>query len=231
MKLYSAPLSPYSARVRASLYYKGLVVEMIKPSSIGGIASPTFRSITPIGKIPVLELDDGSIIAESDTIVEYLEDTKPTPSLRPANYELRARARMLSRIVELYVWGVIINLLPMMPISLHEAPIRHDEKLISANMPQLLLALDNVEHFLAKEGPYAVSADLSTADTTLASFVPFVHAVERYLDQKGLIEDRPILSGLVKRYPQTPVLHRVFGEVSNAMQERRAEVSARFGAG
>src|SRR5262245_30384606 len=126
MKLYTSPLSPYSARVRASLYYKGIAVEMIKPSSIGGMAWPAFRALTLIGKIPVLVLDDGSTIVESDTIVEYLEDSVPTPPLRPADSALRARARMVSRIVELYVMSAVAGLSPMMPISLHHAPVARD---------------------------------------------------------------------------------------------------------
>jgi glutathione S-transferase len=229
MKLYTSPLSPYSARVRASIYFKGLTVEMIKPSSIGGLASPAFRAISPIGKIPVLVLDDGTILVESDAIVEYLEDTVPTPSLRPHDPRLRAQARMLSRLVELYVMGAVMGLLPMMPVSLHHAPVPRDHKRVDAHLPQLVKALDNVEHYLSKEGSFCVGNQLTTADAALASFVPYVHAVERYLGEEGLIERHRLLSGRVKRFGETPVLQRVFDEVSNAMQERRGEVRAKFG--
>jgi maleylpyruvate isomerase len=229
MKLYTSPLSPYSARVRASIYYKGLSVEMIKPSTIGGLASPAFRAISPIGKIPVLVLDDGAILVESDTIVEYLEETVPAPSLRPDDLRLRAQARMVSRVIELYVMGAVMGLLPMMPVSLHHAPLPRDQKRVDAHLPQLIKALGNVEHYLSKEGPFCVGAALTTADAALASFVPYVRAVESYLGEDGLIERHRILSGLVKRFGKTPVLQRVFDEVSNAMQERRGEVRAKFG--
>jgi glutathione S-transferase len=231
MKLYTSPLSPYSARVRGSLYYKGLEAEMIKPSAIGGMKSPAFRAVTPIGKIPVLVLDDGFTVIESDSIVEYLEDVFPAPSLRPTNPAERARARMLSRIVELYVMKVVDELIPMMPISLHQAPVPRDEKRIDAGMPQLATALDNLEHFLSKDGPYAAGAELSTADITVACFIPFVHAVELYLQQKGLVDNRPVLAGLVERFPKTSVLQRIFAEVSQAVKDRRAEIIAKFGCG
>jgi glutathione S-transferase len=231
MKLYTSPLSPYSARVRASLYYKGIDVEMIKPSSLGGMGSPAFRAITPVGKIPVLVLDNGTTIVESDTIVEYLEDTVPTPSLRPANHEARARARMVSRLVELYVMGAVMALAPMMPISLHQAPLPRNQKLVDAHLPQLSKALDNVEHFLSKGELFAVGSELSTADVALAAFLPFVRAVELYLDQGGLIAGRPTIEGLAQRFPTTPILKRIFDEVSTAMQDRRAEVAAKFGQG
>jgi len=229
LKLYTSPLSPYSARVRASLYFKGLGVEMIKPSSLGGMASPAFRAITPIGKIPVLVLDDGFTITESDSIVEFLEDRHPNPSLRPANPMLRARARMLSRMVELYVMGAIGGLQPMMPISLHQPPIAREEKRIAVHAAQLTKSLGDLEHFLSSEGPHAVGSELSTADTTLASFIPFVRAVEGYLGQKGLVEAHPILAGLVSRFSETAVLQKVFTEVSAAMVERRAEIRSKFG--
>lgn len=229
MKLYTSPLSPYSARVRASLYYKAIGVEMIKPSSLGGLASSVFRGINPIGKIPVLVLDDRSIIIESDTIVEYLEDTFPMPPLRPDDSVRRAQARMISRTVELYIMGAITNLLPMMPVSLHHAPIARDAALVDVHLPQLKRALDCVEHFLMKDGPYAIGYHLSTADTTLASFVPFVHAVERYLGVHELIRGHETLARLVDQYSQIAVLHRVFEEVSAALQERRVEVETKFG--
>ena len=229
MKLYTSPLSPYSARVRASLYFKGLEAEMIKPSSLGGMTSPAFKAITPIGKIPVLVLDDGFTIAESDSIVEYLEDVHPHPSLRPVSPLLRARARMLSRMVELYVMGAIGGLQPMMPISLHQAPVARDEMRILVHVSQLKKSLDDLDHFLSKEGPYAIGSELSTADTTLASFIPFVRAVEDYLGQKGLIEAHPALAGLVNRFSETPVLNKIFTEVSAAMVERRREIQAKFG--
>lgn len=229
MKLYSSPLSPYSARVRASLYYKSLQAEMIKPSSIGGMTSPAFKAITPIGKIPVLVLDDGVTITESDSIVEFLEDRYPQPSLRPVNPLLRAKARMLSRIVELYVMGAIVGLQPMMPISLHQPPVAREEKRIAVHVSQLIKSLDDLEHFLSREGPYAVGSELSTADMTIASFIPFVRAVENYLGQKDVIEARPTLTGLVNRFSQTAVLQKIFTEVSAAMVDRRAEVQSKFG--
>jgi glutathione S-transferase len=229
MKLYTSPLSPYSARVRASIYHKGLEVEMVKPSSIGGMTSPAFLGVTPIGKIPALVLDDGTLIAESDAIVEYLEDTVPTPSLRPKDPRMRARARMLSRIVELYVMGAVNDLSTMMPIAANRRPLPRDDKVMGMHLPQLNKALDNVETFLDGTSRYAIGAELSTADATLVAFLPFVRAVETYLEQDGLIERRSKLSAFVSRLSETPVLQRIFGEVSDAMQARREEIRAKFG--
>jgi glutathione S-transferase len=136
---------------------------------------------------------------------------------------------MLSRVVELYVMGAVHGLLPMMPVSLHHAPLPRDQARIDTHLGQLVRALENFEHFVSKEGPFCVGGSLSTADVALASFVPYVRAVESYLGATGLVERQPTVSGLVKRFPETAVLQRVFDEVSNAMQERREEVRAKFG--
>lgn len=225
MRLYTSPLSPFGARVRGSLLCKNITVKMIKPSEV----AEGFATITPIGKIPVLALDDGTMIVESDTIVEYLEDRYPEPSLRPRNLERRAQSRMLSRIVELYVMGAVSILSPMMPLARNKAPAPRDEKLVETGMAQLRKALGNLEHFLSREGPHAVGDELSSADVTIASFTPFVYAVEKYLDQAGLIAERPTLSGIIGRFPTSPLLQEVCAGVTKAMEDRRLEIVAMFG--
>jgi glutathione S-transferase len=48
------------------------------------VGSPDFARRNPLQRVPVLVLDDGTALAESDTIVEYLEDAHPERPLRPA---------------------------------------------------------------------------------------------------------------------------------------------------
>jgi glutathione S-transferase len=50
--LFSSPLSPYSARVKISLRYKDIGFEPVKPSSLGGMTSPRFLAVAPLGRIP-----------------------------------------------------------------------------------------------------------------------------------------------------------------------------------
>ncbi len=102
MKLYSAVLSPFASRVRLAIYAKGLDIEITTPPG-GATRSPEYLAINPIGRVPALALDDGSVIPESDTIVEYLDDAFPTPPLRPASAEDKAKARLLARIGDLYL--------------------------------------------------------------------------------------------------------------------------------
>src|SRR6267154_987311 len=72
MKLYSADLSPYSARVRMQIYAKGIKGIVIELPEHWGL--PKIRERFPIGRVPVLEIDgDGDTIPESEVIAEYLE--------------------------------------------------------------------------------------------------------------------------------------------------------------
>ena len=82
MKLYEMKGAPNPRRVRVFLAEKGIDVpgaqiDMMKLEH----KSPEFLQKNPSGKIPVLELDDGTCIAESIAICRYFEAVKPEPNL------------------------------------------------------------------------------------------------------------------------------------------------------
>jgi len=54
-----------------------------------------FLAINPAGEVPVLIEDDGTSIADSQTICEYLEEVVPDPSIFPADLKERAEARRI----------------------------------------------------------------------------------------------------------------------------------------
>ena len=62
--------------------------------------TPAFMALNPQGTVPVLEID-GLVIAQSLAILEYLEDSRPTPRLLPEDRGARARARTLAHIIAL----------------------------------------------------------------------------------------------------------------------------------
>ena len=69
-------------RVRIFMAEKGLAIDRREVDAAGGAnAMPDFLRLNPLGKLPVLELDDGSAIAESLAICRYLEAMQPQPSL------------------------------------------------------------------------------------------------------------------------------------------------------
>lgn len=69
MKLYTNPASPFARKCRVIAHELGLKLEEVHtiPAS-----SPDLRRINPLGKIPALVLDDGSVLIDSPVICEYL---------------------------------------------------------------------------------------------------------------------------------------------------------------
>jgi glutathione S-transferase len=82
MKLHEAP-SPNARRVHVFLKEKGLDAIPSVPVDIRGGENLTseFRAKNPFGRVPVLELDDGTLLSESVAICRYLEGLHPEPSL------------------------------------------------------------------------------------------------------------------------------------------------------
>lgn len=95
MKLYNLDHSPYATRVRVQIGKKALDIA-IEPPPVA-LRTAEFVERFPLGKIPVLELDDGSHLSDSWVIMEYLEDVMPATPLRPQGALARAHMQALAR--------------------------------------------------------------------------------------------------------------------------------------
>ena len=91
MRLFGTPGSPFVRKVRIVLEEKRIPHEyIIERPSAPGSRVPQFN---PLGKIPVLVLDDGRAIYDSAVIVEYLDAVSGEPKLIPAELERRIEVR------------------------------------------------------------------------------------------------------------------------------------------
>lgn len=81
MKLYFAPPSPFARKARVVVLEKGLAarVEMLPVNPMENPAK--LLAANPLGKIPALQLDDGSSLYDSPVICEYLDSLSPAPAL------------------------------------------------------------------------------------------------------------------------------------------------------
>ncbi len=91
--LYHLPLSPFCRKVRIALGEKGLPIDL-KVERVWE-RNRAFLTLNPSGKVPVLELDDGDVLCESNAIVEFIEEVSPTPPLLGATPIERAETRRL----------------------------------------------------------------------------------------------------------------------------------------
>jgi glutathione S-transferase len=81
MKLIAALASPYSRKVRVVLAEKKIEYEFIVENP--GDPATRVHEYNPLGKIPVLVLDDNTTLFDSRVIVEYLDHASPVGRLIP----------------------------------------------------------------------------------------------------------------------------------------------------
>lgn len=108
MILYDSKVAPNPRRVRIFLAEKGIEVPT-RQVDIGKAESrqPAFLAKNPLGALPVLELDDGTCIAESLAICRYFEELQPQPPLFGTDARDRAIVEMWSRRTELELWRYV----------------------------------------------------------------------------------------------------------------------------
>ncbi len=92
MKLLDCATAPSPRRVRIFLTEKGLEISVVQVDLRSGEhLTEAFRQKNPRCTVPVLELDDGSFLAETLAICDYLESLYPSPPLLGRNALERAR--------------------------------------------------------------------------------------------------------------------------------------------
>ena len=95
MILHDLSAGMHPRRVRIFMAEKSLAIDRREVDAAGGAnARPDFLRLNPLGKLPVLELDDGSAIAESLAICRYLEAMQPLPSLMGRTAQASAHIEM-----------------------------------------------------------------------------------------------------------------------------------------
>ncbi len=103
MKLYTS-IGPNPRLVRMFIAEKGLDIPLQTLDLMGGEnRQAAFTAKNPMGQTPALELDDGTVLAETIPICEYLEECHPNPPLIGTTPEERAQVRMWTRRVELHI--------------------------------------------------------------------------------------------------------------------------------
>lgn len=103
MKLYDAATAPNPRRVRIFIAEKGLDVpcEQVDIMKAVNRGEEFRKNVNPMGTLPVLELDDGTCIAETGAICRYFEEVQPDPPLLGVDAKDKAVVEMWNRRMEL----------------------------------------------------------------------------------------------------------------------------------
>jgi glutathione S-transferase len=176
VKLYVFPVAPNPTKVRLFLAEKAEAGTVILLEQVtvnlreGEQRSPGHLARNPLGKLPVLELADGSCFTESLAIIEYLEELHPDPPLCGGSALERLRVRELERLAEL---GVLVPVARIVhatrsPLGLPPNPAvaEHFRNLLPDALGVLDARLSDGRPFLAGDRP-------SVADCTLAAALQF----------------------------------------------------------
>ena len=91
--LYHQWLSPLCRKVRLTLGEKDLATELVAEKTWE--RREDFLALNPAGSVPVLVDEDGTVVADSMTICEYLDELSPEPSLIGRGAVARAETRRL----------------------------------------------------------------------------------------------------------------------------------------
>ena len=107
LKLHGISVSNYTNMVKQCLLEKGIEFEQIdaRPSQ-----EDEFLAISPMGKIPCLQLDDGNIIPESSIIIEYL-DNLGDPTFIKGDADATRKIRFKDRMFDHYLNDAVVTLL------------------------------------------------------------------------------------------------------------------------
>jgi glutathione S-transferase len=112
MKVYEYKAFPNPWRVRIALAEKGLTdrVEFVQVDlPQGEHKQPKFLAKNPAGAVPLLELNDGTYIAECTAITEYFDHLTGEPTLTGKSATERAVIHMMQRRVEANLLDAIAN--------------------------------------------------------------------------------------------------------------------------
>src|SRR5882757_2407864 len=92
MQLFYSPNSPYARKARIIIHELNLT-SRVEEVSVSLPADAKLRAVNPLGKIPALVLDDGSVIYDSPVICEYLDDLAQGKFFPRASFLREAQGR------------------------------------------------------------------------------------------------------------------------------------------
>jgi glutathione S-transferase len=173
MKLYVFPVAPNPTRVRLYLAEKEFggasigITEVLVNLREGEQKRADHLARNPFGRLPVLELGDGTHLLESLAIMEYLEERHPEPPLVGSSPLERARVRELERIAELGVLVPVARIIhaTRSPLGLPPSPemASHFRSVLPEALEFLDRRMGDGRVFVAGERPTIADCTLEAA--------------------------------------------------------------------
>lgn len=166
MKLYDGGRAPNPRRVRIFLAEKSVSVPLV-PVDMGAMEhrGGEVASRNPLRRLPVLELDDGTVLCESVAICRYFEEVQPEPALFGRGPLGRAKVEMWQRRVEFNLFLPVSQAFRHIHPAMKEWEVPQVPEWGEANKPKALDFLVLLDAELALR-EFAAGDDFSIADIT-----------------------------------------------------------------
>ncbi|WP_299940240.1 glutathione S-transferase [uncultured Nitratireductor sp.] len=174
MKLYDGGRAPNPRRVRIFLAEKGIEVPIV-PVDMGALEhkSETLTRLNPLQRLPVLELDDGTVLAETVAICRYFEALHPEPALFGKGALGMAQVEMWQRRLEMHLFFPVAQAFRHLHPAMKDWEVPQVGEWGEANKPRALEFLTYLNAELA-DRPFIAGDDYSIADITGLSSVDFM---------------------------------------------------------
>jgi glutathione S-transferase len=181
-----------------------------------------FLAASPRGKVPYIRIGDAAL-AESQPILEYLEDAHPAVPLYPADPLARAKCRELLQLLELHVELVARRLYPATLFGLPLADNIKDQT--AADLKGGIRALKRRTRF----APFIAGRSLTYADCAAAFHLPIVTIACRKIFGEDWLEEIPEVPGYLAMMRARPHVIAVDAAREQATPVFIAAVKKRFG--
>lgn len=215
MKLYYFPLSTYSQKVLITCYEKSIEFTPELVFLFDDAQRVAYRKIYPMGKVPLLVLDDGHWVPESSIIVEYLDSHFDSgPKLIPADPELSRQVRFKDRMYDLYLNEPVSTLI----FQGWKPEPERDQELIERCRFRIGVIYDFMEQGLARQ-TWTNGEDFTMGDCAAAP--PLFYA-----QQVATFDDRPNIVAYWNRLQERPAIRRVLDEAAPYLAKLEEKVGA-----
>jgi glutathione S-transferase len=193
MKLVIASPSPYARKARVALNEKGVEHEIVM--DIPWAPDTVAPASNPLGKIPILLLDDGEVIHDSSVIVQYLEVVFPKPSLLPGD----PMERLEHRKIEVLADG-ICDAVVLIALEGNREPALRSTDWVTRQKAKTDAGLACLSELLG-ERAWFVGDAMGVADITAACALGYLEVRAGKLDWR---DKHPNLSAFSDRMEERP---------------------------
>lgn len=200
LKLSGFHVSNYHNKVRLALLEKG--IEFEEDANCRPSQKEEWLARSPLGKVPVIEVD-GTALAESQAICEYLEDAYPQVPLYPKDPLARAKVRELIAVIELHMELVARRLYG----ALYFGGLMSEEtkKEVERDLAKGVRAFSK----LVKFDPYIAGKEFTLADCVAFVSLPLISMTSKLAFGKDVLESVPQLKPYLKMLGERPHFRKV----------------------